>query len=77
MSRIIPYVRIYFERSNGMAVADYGPGTRRHEATHVRMEGQFYGEHGPADVRPRFWIVARNAVVQVIGDVIYVTSMEG
>jgi hypothetical protein len=72
--KLIPYVRIYFERSTGRATIDRGPGTARIEIAEVRMTGTFHTEHGPDEERPRFWLAAKRCFVQVLGDVAYVQT---
>jgi hypothetical protein len=72
--RFESYCRIYFERSNGMAVIDTGQGTPRTEVIHVVMRGTIITEHGPDNERPRFWNVAKNCWIKVLGDTAYVTT---
>lgn len=66
------YLRIYYERSTGKAVLDHGPGSQRKEVNKVIMEGKFTTEHG--DGPPKFWIVAKNCVVQILDNVAYVSE---
>jgi hypothetical protein len=59
-----PYLRIYFDRGTAMTVLDSGPGTETIVAKNVSMAGIFRSEHATIpDVRPRYWLVARNAEV--------------
>lgn len=71
--RPLPYVRIYFERSNGRVVLDTGPNTQRMEAADVNVDVPTTGEHSkiPGD-RPRFWMVARNCIIKKLMDTAYV-----
>lgn len=70
-SERIASARIYYERGNGRAVIDAGPGSPRIEVSNVVMHGTFHTDHGEGP--PKFWVVAENCLVRVIGDVAYVT----
>lgn len=70
---MIDFLRIYYERGNGRAVLDTGPGTQRMEAANVRMEGSFTTDRGEGP--PRFWVVGKRCVVRIIDDVAYVSSL--
>ena len=72
--KLIPLLRIYYERGNGRAVLDTGPGTERIEALNVKMTGTFHT--GRAEGPPKFWIVAKRCFMKVVDDVAYVQTVE-
>jgi hypothetical protein len=69
--RLVPYIRIYFDRGTGLAVIDTGPGTPPLKHKTVRFNGQMQSELAPVQddtVRPRFWLSARHAVLLLHAD---------
>lgn len=75
MAQVRPYVRIYFERSSGMAVVDEGPGTPRLEAKHLIATGTLEGQHATEPgARPRWWLAATDCRVTRWKDTLIVWS---
>lgn len=64
--KIIPYVRIYFNRGTSRGVVDTGPGTQSVESADLRFSGKGWCEFADSQdcsVRPRFWLAMRNVVL--------------
>jgi hypothetical protein len=73
---LIPYLRIYFERSTGRAVLDRGPGTKRLEVDHVHIVGKAVTAYSPNEqIKPRFWMVVYNAFVKLHAGTAYVSTV--
>jgi hypothetical protein len=72
VSEFFRYLRIYYERGSGNAVLDSGNGTKRVEVKNLRLKGDFTTEHAPE--APKFWLVARNAVVTYYHGIAYIDS---
>lgn len=74
-TKIVPYLRIYYERSTGNMALDTGPGTRRIEAKNVNVTGTMTSEHSPHYMeKPRCWMVIKHALVKVIDNTAYVVG---